>query len=150
MNHSMPGTPPHPSPTVRVYANPCPLSQWCHPTISSSVTPFFCCPQSFPASGSFPMSRIFTSGGQNNGGSASASVLPMKIQDQFPLGLTGLISLLSKVLLRVFSSTLIQKHPKEPKVLRYSIFFMVQLSYLYMTLGKNVTLTRWIFVTWKS
>ena len=100
--------PPCPSPTPRVYLNPCPLSQWCHPTISSSVVPF--CPQSFPASGSFPMSHFFASGGQSIGVSASASVLPMNIQDWFPLGWTGWISLQSKGLSRVFSNTTVQKH----------------------------------------
>ena len=101
---------PCPSPTSRVYSNSCPLSRWCHATISSSVTPFSSCPQSFPASGSFPMSQLFTLGGQSIGISASASVLPMNIQGWFPLGLTGWISLLSKGLSRVFSNTTIQKH----------------------------------------
>ena len=87
-----------------------PLSQWCYRTISSSITPFFFCLQSFPASGSFPMSWLFTSGGQMIGASASASVLPMNIQDWFPLGLTGWISLKSKGLSRVFSSTTVWKH----------------------------------------
>ena len=84
------------SPTPRVHLNSCPLSQWCHPTISSSVIPFSSCLQSFPVSGSFPVTRLFASGGQSIGASASASVLPMDIQDWFPLRLTGLISLLSK------------------------------------------------------
>ena len=97
-----------PSLSPEVCSNLCPSSRWCHPAISSSVTPFSSCPQSFPASGSFPMSRLFTSGGQRTG--ASASVLPMNIQGQFPLGLTALISLLSKGLLKVFSSTTIRKH----------------------------------------
>ena len=88
-------TPPCPSPTPRVYPNSSPLSQWCHPTISSSVIPFFSCLQSFPASGSFQMSQLFTSGGQTIGVSASASVLPVNIQDWFPLGWTGWISLLA-------------------------------------------------------
>ena len=83
---------PCPSPTPGVYSNSCPLSWWCHPTISSSLVPFSSCLQSFPASGSFPMSQFFTSGGQSFGVSASASVLPMNIQDWFPLRLTGLIS----------------------------------------------------------
>ena len=87
---------PCPSPTPGAYSNSCPLSQWCHPTISSSVAPFSSCLQSFPASGSFPMSRFFTSGGQSTRVSASASILPMNIQDWFPLGLTGWISLQSK------------------------------------------------------
>ena len=87
---------PCPSLSPRVYSNSCPLSQWCHPTISSSVTYFSFCPQSFPASESFPMSQLFTSGGQSIGASASASVLPMNIQSWLPFGLTGLISLQSK------------------------------------------------------
>ena len=99
---------PCPSPTPRVYSNSRPLSQWCHPTISSSVVPFSSCLQYFPASGSFQMSPFFASGGQSIGVSASASVLPMNIQDWFPLGWTGLISLLSKELSRVFSNTTVQ------------------------------------------
>ena len=102
--------PPCPSLTAGVHPNPCSLSQWCHPTISSSVAPFYSCPQSFPTSGSFLMNQLFTSGGQNIGTSASASVLPMNIQGWFPLGLTDLISLLSKGLSRVFSSSTIWKH----------------------------------------
>ena len=94
---------PCPSPTRRVYPNSCPLSQWCHPTISSSVIPFSSHLQSFPASGSFQMRQLFASGGQSIGVSASASVLPMNIQDWFPLGWTGWISLQSKGLSRVFS-----------------------------------------------
>ena len=98
-------------PTPGVHPNPCPPSWWCHPTISSSVVPFSSCPQSCPASGSFPVSRLFTSGGQSIGASTSASVLPMNIRDWFPWGLTDLISLLSKELsMRVFSSTTVQKH----------------------------------------
>ena len=102
--------PPCPSPTPRVHPNPCPLSQWCHPTISSSVIPFSSCPQSFPASGSFQMSHLFTSGGQSIGVSASTSVLPMNTQDWSPLGWTGWISLQSRVLSRVFSNMRVQKH----------------------------------------
>ena len=94
--------PPCPSPTPRVYSNSYPLSRWCHPAISSSVVPFSSYLQSFPASGSFPMSQFFTSGSQNIGVSASASVLPMNIQDWFPLGSTGWILLQSKGLSRVF------------------------------------------------
>ena len=101
---------PCPSLSPRVCSNSCPLSWWWHPTISSSVTPFSSCPQSFLASVSFLVSQLFTSGGQIIGVSASASVLPMYIQSWFPLGLTGLISLLSKGLSRVFSSTTVQKH----------------------------------------
>ena len=101
--------PPCPSPTPRVYSNSCPLSWWCHPTISSSVVPFSSCLQSFPASGSFPMSRFFTSCGQSIGVSASASVFPMNIQDWSTLGWTGWISLQSKWLSRAFSSTTVWK-----------------------------------------
>ena len=97
--------PPCPSPTHRVYSNSCPLSQWCHPTISSCVIPFSSCLQSFPASGSFQMSQLFTSGGQSIEISASTSVLPMNTQDWSPLGWTGWISLQSKELSRVFSNT---------------------------------------------
>ena len=102
--------PPCPSPTPRVYSNSCPLSWWCHPTISSSVIPFSSCLQSFPASGSFQMSQLFTSGGESIGVSASTSVLPMNTQDYSPLGWTGWISLQSKGLSRVFSNTTVQKH----------------------------------------
>ena len=101
--------PPCPSPTPRVYPNWCPLSRWCHPTISSSILPFSSCPQSFPASGSFQMSQLFASCCQSIGGSASASVLPKNIQDWFPLWWTGLI-LQSKGFSRVFSNTTVQKH----------------------------------------
>ena len=99
-----------PSLFPRVSSNSYPLSRWCHPTVSFSVVPFSSCPHSFPASGSLPMSQFFTSGGQSIGVSALASVLPMNIQDWFPLGLTGLISLQSKGLSRVFFNTTIQKH----------------------------------------
>ena len=94
----------------RVYSNSRPSSRWCHPAISSSVIPFSSCPQSLPASGSFPMSQFFAWGGQSTGVSASASVLPMNTQDWSPLGWTGWISLKSKGLSRVFSSTTVQKH----------------------------------------
>ena len=102
--------PPCPSPTPGVHSNSCPLSWWCHPTISSSVFPFSSCLQSFPASESFQMSQPFTSGGQNIGLLASTSVLPVNIQDWFFLGLTGWIALRSKGLSRVFSNTTAQKH----------------------------------------
>ena len=101
---------PCPSPTPRVYSNSCPLNQWCHPTISSSVIPFSSCLQSFPASGTFQMSQLFASDGQSIGVSALASVLPMNTQDWSPLGWTGWISLQSKGLSRVFSNTTVQKH----------------------------------------
>ena len=116
--------PPCPPPTPRACWNACPSSQWCHPTISSSVVPFFSHLQSFPGSGSFQMSQFFTSGGPSIGASASASVLSMNIQDWFPLGQTGWISLLSKGLSRVFSNTTVQK----PQ------FFGTQLFY-----GPNLT-----------
>ena len=99
-----------PSPTPRAYSDSCPKSQWCHPTISSSVVPFSSCLQSFLVSGSFPMSQFFASGGQSIGVSASASVLTKNIQDWFPLALTGFISLQSKGLSKVFSNTTVQKH----------------------------------------
>ena len=107
-----------PSPNPRVHPNPCPSSQWCHPTISSSIVPFSSCPQSFPVSGSFPMSQLFASGGQSIGVSASASVLPMNTHDWSPLGWTCWISLQSKGPSRVFSNTTVQKHQ----------FFCAQLS----------------------
>ena len=101
---------PCPSLSPGVCSNSCPSSQWCYLTISSSVAPFSSCPRSFPASGSFPMSQLFTSGGQSIGALASASVLPMNIQDWFPLGLTGWISFQSKGLSRVFFNTTVWKH----------------------------------------
>ena len=112
--------PPCPSPIPGVYPNSCPLSQWCHPTISSFVIPFSSHRQSFPGSGSLPMSQLFASGGQGIGVSASAWVLPMNTQDWSTLGWTGWISLQSKELSRVFSNTTIQKHQ----------FFCAQLSSL--------------------
>ena len=111
--------PPCPSPTPRVYSNSCPLSRWCHPIISPSVIPFSSCPQYFPSSESFQMSQLFASGGQSIGVSASASALPINIQDWiFPLGWTSWISLQSKGLSRIFSNTTVQKHQ----------FFNTQLS----------------------
>ena len=102
--------PPCPSPTPGVHSNSPPSSRWCHPAISFSVVPFSSCPQSLPASGSFPMSQLFTWGGQSIGVSASASVLPMNTQDWAPLGWTSWVSLQSKGLSRVFSSTTVQNH----------------------------------------
>ena len=125
--------PPCPSPTPRVYPNPCVLSWWCHPTVSSSVVPFSRF-HSFPASGSFQMSQLFTSGGQNIGISASTSLLSMNIQDWFHLGWTGWISLQSKRLSRVFFNA---------TVLWCSVCFIVQLSHPYMTTGKTIALTTW-------
>ena len=118
-------------------------TEWCHPTISSSVTPFSSCPQSFPASGSFPMSQFLESDGQSIEASASASVLPMNIQCWFPLGLTGLNSLLPNRLTRVFSSTTVWSISS---VLQHSAFFVVQLSHPYMTTGKTIALTIWTSV----
>ena len=131
-----------PSPTPRVYSNSCPLSQWCHPNISPSVISFSSNLQSFPASGSFQVSLFFESGGQSTGVSASVSVLPMNIQDWFPWGLPGLISLQSKGLSRVFSNTTVQKYH----------FFATQLSSQSNSrihtwpLEKNIALTRRTFV----
>ena len=102
--------PPCPSPNPGVHPNPCPSNWWCHLTISSSVIPFSSCPQSFPASGSFQMNQLFSSGGQSIGVSVSTSVLPMNTQDWSPLGWTGWISLKSKGLSTVFSNTTVQKH----------------------------------------
>ena len=130
--------PPCPSPTPGVYPNSCPLSEWCHPTISSSVVPFTSHLQSCPASGSFQMSPFFPSGDQSIGVTASASVLSINIQDWFPLGWTGWISLQSKVLSRV-----LQHHSSRASILQCSTFFIVQLSRPYMTTGKTIALTRW-------
>ena len=102
--------PPCPSPIPGVYSNSCPSSRWCHPAISSSVIPCSSCPQSLPASGSFPMSQLFAWGGQSTGVSASASVLPVNTEDWSALGWTDWISLQSKGLSRVFSNTIVQKH----------------------------------------
>ena len=142
---------PCPSPPLGACSDSCPLSQRCHPTISSSVVPFSSHLQSFPASGYFQMSQFFVSGGQSIGVSASVSALPKNIQDWFPLEWTGWISLLSKGLSRVFSSTTVQKHQlklkkKKVSILRCSAFFMVQLSHPHMTTGKTIVLTRWRFV----
>ena len=132
---------PHPSPSLRACSNSCPLSQWCYPTVSSSVVPFSSCFKSFPASGSFLMSQLVASGGQSIGVSASASVLPMNIQDWFPLGLIDLISLQSKGLSRDFSNTTVQKHQfvgTQPSL--WSNF------HNHMTPGKTTALTRRTFV----
>ena len=124
--------PPCPSPAPGVDSNSCPLSRWCHPTISSSVIPFSSRLQSFPVSASFPISQFFTSGGQSIGVSASTSVLPMNIQDWFPLGWTGWISLQSK------DSQESSPTPQlKASILQCSAFFIVQLSHPYMTTGKN-------------
>ena len=133
---------PCPSSTPGAYSNSRPLSWWCHPTISSSVVPFSSCLQSFPASGSFQISQFFTSGGQNIGVSVSTSVLPMNIQDWFPLGLTGWISLQSKGLWWVFSNTTVQKHQfygAQPSLRSNS-------HIRNMITGKTIAFTRWTFV----
>jgi len=119
------------------------LIHWVGDAIQTShpVTPFSSCPQYFPASGSFPMSQLFESGGQSTEASASALVLPMNIQGWFPSGLTGLISLQSKGVSRVFSSTTV--HSSKASILQRSFFFTVQLSHLYMTSGKTIPLTIW-------
>ena len=121
------------SPTPRDYANSCPLSLWCHPTISSSVVLFSSCLQSFPASGSFQMIQLFASEGQSIGLSASTSVLPMNIQDWFPLGWTGWISSVQGIF-----KSLLQHHSSKASILRCSAFFIVQLSHPDMTTGKTI------------
>ena len=131
---------PCPSPSPGAYSNSWPLSWWCHPTISSSVIPFSSCLQSFPASGSFPISWLYASHGQSIGASTSALVLLMNFQGWFPLGLTDLMILVSRGLSRVFSNTTVQKHQFVG-----AVFFMVQLSYPYMTTGKTIAMTRWTF-----
>ena len=132
---------PCPSPSPRACSNSCPLNWWCHPTIPSSIMSFSSCLQSFPASGFFLMSWLFASGGQRIGALASESVLPMNIQDWFPLGLTGLISLQSKGLSRVFSNTTVQKH----QFLVFSLLYGPTLTYIH-DYWKNQVLTRWTFV----
>ena len=131
-----------PLPFPGACSNSCPLSRWCHPTISYSVIPFSSCFQSFLQSGSFLMSQLFASGGQSIGTSASASVLPMNIQGLFPLGWTGWISLQSKGLSVVFSNTTVQKH----EFFSIPAFFIVQLPHPYMTTGITIALTKWTFV----
>ena len=141
MDCSMPGFPVHHQ-LPELCSNSCPPSRWCYPTISSSVIPFSFCLQSFPGSGSFLRSQFFMSGDQSIGVSASTSVLPMNIQDWFPLGLTGWISLQSKGL----SKSLLQHHSSKASILRCSTFFIVQLAHPYMTTGKTRALTRRTFV----
>ena len=127
--------------TPEAFSNSCPLSWWCHPTISSSVALFSSCRQSVPASGSFPMNQFFTSGGQSIGASASASVLPMNIQDWFPLGLTGLVSC---------SPSNSQESSPTPqfKSINSSTLSLlyVELSHPYLTTGKTIALNSWTFV----
>ena len=129
------------SPSPWLCSDSYPLSWWCHPTVSSPVIPFSSCLQSFPTSASFPLSQFFASGGQSIEASASVSVLPMNIQDWFPLELTGLVSLQPKGL-----SSLLQHHSSKASILQCSAFFMVQLSHSYMASGKTIALTRWTLV----
>ena len=130
--------PPCQLPTPRVYSNSCPLSQWCHPTISSSVIPFSSCLQSFPTSGNFPTGKIFTLGGQSIRVSASASILPMNIQDWFSFRMDWLDLLAVQGTLK----SLLQHYSSKASVLWHSAFFIVQLSHSYMTTRKTVPLTR--------
>ena len=134
--------PPCPSPVPGVYSNSCPSSRWCHPAISSSVVPFSSCPQSLPASGSFPMSQLFTWGGQSIEVSALASV--------FPTDLPRLISFrmdwLDLLAVQGTPKSLVQYHSSKASILQCSAFFTVQLSHPYMTTGKTIALTRWIFL----
>ena len=140
--HGLQRVRPHcPSPTPGVYSNSCPLSRWWHATISFSVTHFSRL-QSLPASGSFPTSQFFASGGQTIGVSASASVLPMNIQDWFSSGFDGFDLLAVQGTLR----SLLQHHSSKASILQHSAFLMVQLSCPYMTTGKTIALTRWNFV----
>ena len=133
---------PCPSVSPGVCSNSCSLSQWCYSTISSSVAPFSFCFQSFLALGFFPMSQLSASSGQNIGVSDSASVLPVTIQAWFPLGLTDLISFLSKGL-----KNILQHHNLKASILQNSALFMVQLTHLYKTIGKTITLIIWTFVS---
>ena len=130
------------SPSPEICSSSYPLSQWCHPTFLSSVVPFSSCLQSFPASGSFPMSWLFVSGGQSTGASSLASVLPMNVQGWFPSGLIGLISLQSNELSRVFSSITVWRHQS----LGAQPFLLSSFSYSYMTTGKTKALTIWTTV----
>ena len=133
---------PCPLPTPGVYSNSCPFSWWCHPTISSSVIPFSHF-KSFPASGSFQMSQLFASGSQSIAVSGSASVLPMTIQDWFPLGWAGWTGWTA---IQGTLKSLLQHHSSKASTLWCSVFFIVQLSHPYMTTGKTIALTRWTFV----
>ena len=132
--------PPCPSPTPGVHSNSCPSSRWCHTAISSSVVPFSSCPQSLPASESFPMSQLFTWGGQSTGVSALASFLPKNTQDWSPLEWTGWIS--RSLAVQGTLKSLLQHHSSKASVLQRSAFFTVQLSHPYMTTGKTVALLR--------
>ena len=141
LHESQHARPPCPSPIPRVHSDSRPSSQWCYPASSSSVVPFSSCPQSLPASESFPMSQVFAWGGQSTGVSALASFLPKKSQGWSPSEWTSWISLQSEGLSRVFSNT-----SSKASILQCSAFFTVQLSHPYMTTGKAIALTRWTFV----
>ena len=132
---------PCPSPNPRVYPNPCPLSQWCHPTISSSVVPTSSCPQSFPASESFPLSQLFASDGQSIGVSASTSAFQWTSRTEISFRMDWLDLLTVQGTLK----SLLQHHSSKASIL-HSTFFVVQLSHPYMTTGKTIALTRWTFV----
>ena len=134
--------PPCPSPSPGVHSNSRPLNRWCHPAISSSVIPLSSCPQSLPASESFPMCQLFAWGGQSTGVSALASFLPKDTQDWSPLEWTGWISLQSQGLFK----SLLQHHSSKASVFRRSAFFTVQISHPYMTTRKTISLTRRTFV----
>ena len=133
---------PCPSPTPRSCSNSCPSCRWCHPTVSSSVIPFFSCLQSFPASESFPVSQLFASCHQSTGASASASVLPMNYSGLISFRIDWLDLLAVQGTLR----SLIQHHSSKVSILQHSTFFIVQLSHPHMTIGKTIPLTRWTFV----
>ena len=135
---------PCPSPSPRVGSNSCPLSWWCHPTILPSGHSSSSCPQSFPASWSFPVSQFFTSGSQSNGASVSASVLSVNIQDWFSFGWTGLISLQSN---SQSLKSLLQHHSSKASIIQHSAFFMAQLSHLFMTTRKIIALSICTFVS---
>ena len=135
--------PPCPSPTPTVYSNSCPLSQWCHPTISSSVIPLSSHLQSFPGSRSFPMSQLFASGDRSIGASTLATVLPMNIQGWFPLGLIGLIFFAVQGTLKG-----LLQHPRlKASILWQPAFLIVQLSQPYVNTGETIALTIWTFVS---
>ena len=133
--------PPCPSPTPRVYSNSCPSSRWCHPAISSSVVPFSSCPQSLPASGSFPMSQLFAWGGQSIGFSFSISP-----SNEHPGLITFRMDWLDLLAVQGTLESLLQHHSSKASILWHSAFFIVQLSHPYVTTGKTTALIRWTFV----
>ena len=139
--------PPCASLSLGVCSNSCPLNQWCHPNILSSVVPFFSCPQSFPASRSFPMSQLFILSGRGIRASASASVLPMNIQGWLSKGSHRRIDCFDLLAVQGALKSLLQHHNSKASVLQHSTFFMVQLSHLYVTTGKTIAFTIWNFVS---